>query len=134
MSGAVVLGAACGGNDANDGLFGSSGGFADGPTSADASDGGTTTSDSDTPQNDGAPNKNKPKTGTFMGECLTLNDGGFDCDDGLTCRLYGRTVTEGGTTKGCQEHICTQRCDAGCPAPSTGCGGSGYCDPVKCTP
>jgi hypothetical protein len=136
----AVVFIACGGSDSSDGLFGSSGGFADGATSGDCGpsgcpgDGGTTTSDSDTSQNDGAPGKNKPKSGSYMGLCITLSDGGYACDPGLTCRLYGRTVTEAGATKTCDERICTHKCNLGCPAPSTGCAESGYCDPVKCTP
>lgn len=96
--------------------------------------GAETAEESGLPTDSGSSRPNPQPPGTYMGFCLDQPDGGFACNAGLTCRLYGRVVTEAGATKSCQERICTQRCDAGCPAPATGCGATGYCDPEKCVP
>src|SRR5687768_14509518 len=92
----VVFAAACSGSDTTD-LNASSGGNCppcEGPPAPGCvgrgpcgcgpydcpSDGGNTNSESST-ANDGSPANKKPKQGTYMGICNTLDDGGgFVCD------------------------------------------------------
>jgi hypothetical protein len=119
----LVLLTACGSDEDPGAATPDGGAGADSASSTTTEDGGASTNaDADA---DAA--KPKPDAGTLFGRCI---DGG--CDPGLLCITHGETSFDGGSGKGCQVQVCTQGCDAGCPAPSPGCGAFNRCDPPSC--
>ena len=96
----------------------------DGADAANSSTGEGGSGPSDSGVDTSAP---KPAPGTLYGACI---DGG--CNVGMFCVTHGQVTMDGGSVKGCQVQVCTQGCDAGCPAPSPGCGAFNRCTPPSC--